>query len=115
MARRVPVVVEGRDIGTVVFPKVPFKFYVTADPKVRAKRRYLELKRKGVKGVTLKQILRKNEERDSRDSSRKLAPLRCPDDAVLVDTSSMGPSKVVKFLSDHIRMRTTLTNIKKAR
>lgn len=111
-SKRIPVVVEGRDIGTVVFPNVPFKFYVTADPKVRAERRYHQLKRNGAT-VTLKEILEQNENRDRQDSTRKLAPLRCPEDAVVVDTSSMGITQVVKFMRDHIRAHVTLPNIQK--
>lgn len=114
LSKKIPVIVEGRDIGTVVFPKVPFKFYVTADAKVRAERRYHQLKRHGTPGVTLKEILAQNEERDHRDSTRKLAPLKCPEDAVVVDTSSMGITQVVKFMRDHIHAHVTLTNIKKS-
>jgi cytidylate kinase len=112
-ARRMPVVVEGRDIGTVVFPNVPFKFYVTADPEVRAARRLAQLKRQGVKGASLKKILKENEERDRQDSTRKLAPLKCPEDAVIVDTSSMAVPQVVQFMRDHIKAYITLPNIKK--
>jgi cytidylate kinase len=110
-SRRWPVVVEGRDIGTVVFPDVEFKFYVTAAPEVRAQRRYAQLKKQGVRGVRLKAILRQNEERDLQDSTREVAPLRCPEDAVVVDTSSMGISQVVKFMRDHIRGRLLLPNV----
>ncbi len=112
-SRRIPVVVEGRDIGTVVFPKVPFKFYVTADASVRAERRYEQLKARGVK-VSFKKILRQHESRDERDSTRKIAPLKCPEDAVVVDTSSMGVAQVVKFMRDHIKAHVTLPNIKKS-
>ncbi len=107
-SRRIPIVVEGRDIGTVVFPNVPFKFFVTADPKVRARRRYLQLKNRGAK-TTLKSILAKNEERDARDQNRRVAPLKVPEGAVIVDTSSMGIPQVVKFLADHIRASLALT------
>lgn len=112
-AKKIPVVVEGRDIGTVVFPNVPFKFYVTADPKVRARRRFNELKRQGAKGISYKEILKQHEERDHRDSTRKLAPLKVADDAVIVDTSSMGIVQVVHFMKDHIRAKVTLPNIKR--
>ena len=113
-SKRIPVVVEGRDIGTVVFPHVPFKFYVTASAEVRAERRYHQLKRQGAKGITYKKILKQHEERDERDSTRKIAPLKCPEDAVVVDTSSMGIVQVVKFMRDHIKAHVTLPNIKKA-
>ncbi len=105
-----PVVVEGRDIGTIVFPNVPFKFFVTASAEVRAKRRLAQLKKQGAKGNTLKGILRENEARDRQDSTRKLAPLRCPEDAVVVDTSSMGIGQVVRFMHDHIHGRLFLPN-----
>lgn len=103
-----PVVVEGRDIGTVVFPKARFKFFVTADPKVRARRRYEQLRECGVR-VTQKEVLNQLERRDKQDSGRKLAPLRCAEDAVVVDTSSMDIEQVVKFMADHIRGLRALT------
>jgi cytidylate kinase len=107
-AKRCPVVVEGRDIGTVVFPKVDYKFYVTADPKIRAERRYHQLKKQGAKGVSLKAILKSNIERDKQDSNRKHAPLKCAEDAIVVDTSKMSVNQVVQFMSEHIRGRISL-------
>lgn len=107
-AKSCAVVVEGRDIGTVVFPKVDYKFYVTADPKVRAERRYQQLKKQGTKGVSLQAILKSNIERDKQDSSRKHAPLRCAEDAIVVDTSKMSINQVVQFMSEHIRGRMSL-------
>lgn len=107
-AKECPVIVEGRDIGTVVFPDVEYKFYVTADPKVRAERRYQQLKKQGAKDVSLRAILRANIERDRQDSSRKHAPLKCADDAIVVDTSKMSINQVVQFMSEHIRGRMTL-------
>ncbi len=107
-AKRFPVVVEGRDIGTVVFPDVPFKFVVTASPEVRAKRRLGQLRKAGVKGMTLAKIMRQNANRDRQDSTRKLAPLKVAEDAVVVDTSSMGISQVVHFMHDHIQGRLSL-------
>jgi cytidylate kinase len=105
LGRKIPVVVEGRDIGTVVFPDVRFKFFVTADPSVRAERRYHQLKRQGVKGITLKEILKQNQSRDKQDTHRKVAPLKCPKDAVVVDTSEMAISQVVQFMKNHIQAR----------
>ena len=102
LSRKFPVVVEGRDIGTIVFPKVDFKFFVTADPKVRAERRYHQLKAHGNTKITLKEILKQNAARDRADSSRKLAPLKCAEDAIVVDTSHMGMTQVVNFMCDHI-------------
>lgn len=107
-SKKIPVVVEGRDIGTVVFPDVEFKFFVTASAEVRADRRYQQLKKLGTKGAKYKTILKQIEERDYRDSHRKLAPLKCADDAVMVDTSHMGIHQVVLFMADHIRLHTAL-------
>ena len=104
-SKRVAVVVEGRDIGTIVFPKVRFKFFVTASAEVRAKRRYQQLKRQGVKNITLKKILRQHHLRDHQDSTRKIAPLACPKDAVIVDTSEMAITQVVQFMKNHIQAR----------
>lgn len=103
LAKKYAVVVEGRDIGTIVFPEVEFKFFVTADPKVRAERRYHQLRSHGNTTLTLKEILKQNEARDKADSTRKLAPLKCADDAIVVDTSHMGMTQVVNFMADHIR------------
>jgi cytidylate kinase len=112
-SEKFPVVVEGRDIGTVVFPKVPFKFYVTASAEVRAKRRLAQLRKAGVKGMTIKKVIRQNELRDLQDSTRKLAPLKVAEDAVVVDTSSMGISQVVQFMRDHIQGRLSLPNVQR--
>ena len=102
VSRVQPVVVEGRDIGTVVFPKAPFKFYVTAAPRVRAERRYNQLREKGVDGISIASILRDINKRDSQDMNRRIAPLRCPKDAVVVDTSKLPIPQVVLFLKSHI-------------
>lgn len=108
LAKRFPVVVEGRDIGTVVFPKIRFKFFVTASPEVRARRRVEQLRKQGVRAST-KEVLKAMEERDAMDSNRAVAPLRCPEDAVIVDTSSMQIPQVVHFMHDHIRNALALT------
>lgn len=102
-SKKCPVVVEGRDIGTVVFPDVRFKFFVTADAKTRATRRKEQLTRQGLKVPPLKELVRQIEERDERDSSRKVAPLKCAKDAILVDSTSLDIRQVVTFMMDHIR------------
>jgi cytidylate kinase len=102
-SQKIAVVVEGRDIGTVVFPKVRFKFFVTARPEVRAERRYQQLKKQGSSRVTFKKILQEHRDRDAQDSNRKVAPLRCPKDAVVVDTSEMAISQVVQFMANHVK------------
>jgi cytidylate kinase len=92
--RKAPgLVADGRDMGTVIFPDAPFKVFLTASAAERAKRRYKQLKEKGL-NVTLGALQREIEARDERDASRTVAPLRPADDAVLVDTTGM-PIEVV--------------------
>ncbi|MEX0962050.1 MAG: (d)CMP kinase [Simkaniaceae bacterium] len=92
-------VFEGRDMGTVVFPYADLKIYLTASRRVRAERRLLELKKKFPdKNFELNEIEQEISERDQRDSSRKLAPLKCPSDAILVDTSKRSIEEVVQTL-----------------
>ena len=80
------VILDGRDIGTVVFPNADLKIYLSAASEVRAKRRYEELKEKDT-NVSYDEILKEIEERDYHDSSRKESPLRIADDAIVVDTT----------------------------
>ncbi len=82
------IVMDGRDIGTVVFPQAELKLYLTARPEVRAQRRWLELKGKGQE-VPFEQVLAETSERDYRDTHRKESPLRQADDALLFDNSDM--------------------------
>ena len=88
------VVVEGRDIGTVVLPDAPMKFFLTARPEIRAQRRYDELIARGAK-VDLSATLSDLIERDRRDEEREVAPLRRADDAELVDTSDLPLDVVI--------------------
>lgn len=87
-------VCDGRDMGTVVFPKAKYKFFLQASTEVRAKRRYEQLKEKGI-NVNLATVTSELEERDKRDSERKHAPLMPADDALLIDTSEMGIEQVL--------------------
>ena len=89
------VVMDGRDIGTVVLPDAQVKIYLPASVEVRAKRRYLEQKAKGEK-VDLKEIEAEIAERDHRDMTREVAPLKLADDAVLVDSSDMTIDEVAQ-------------------
>ncbi|MDB4994463.1 MAG: Cytidylate kinase [Myxococcaceae bacterium] len=98
------VVLEGRDIGTVVFPEAEVKFYLTASPEVRARRRFEELVAKGEK-VTFEQTLIDVERRDANDTGREHAPLRRADDAVLVDSSNMSIDDTVAHLAKRVRER----------
>ena len=88
-------VLEGRDIGTVVFPDADVKIFLTADPRVRARRRYDELREKG-EDVEFDDILDEVEERDRRDRQRDIAPLTEADDAIRVDTSDSTIDEVVE-------------------
>ena len=83
------VVMDGRDIGTVVFPDAELKTFMTADPKVRAERRYAELTAKGDK-VTMEEILENVISRDNADMTRAISPLRQADDAIVLDNSYMS-------------------------
>lgn len=97
--KRPGLVADGRDMGTVIFPDAPCKVFLTASAAERAKRRYKQLKEKGL-DVTLASLLHEIEARDVRDASRAVAPLKPATDAVLVDTTSMPIEQVVaKVLS----------------
>lgn len=97
-------ILEGRDIGTVVFPGAPHKFFVTASTAVRAERRYRELVRDDPT-VTLAAVTRALEERDRMDSERDVAPLKPATDARVVDTSGLTLEQVVERLAQEIRGR----------
>ena len=87
MAKKYNVIMDGRDIGTVVLPDADVKIFLTASAEVRAQRRLDELIAKGEKDVTFNSILSDMKERDHRDSNRAVAPLKQAEDAVLLDTS----------------------------
>jgi cytidylate kinase len=86
-ARPPGLVADGRDMGTVVFPDAPLKFFLTASAEERAARRYKQLKAKG-ESVSLARLLRDIEERDERDSSRSVSPLLPADDAIVIDSTA---------------------------
>jgi cytidylate kinase len=95
------VVLEGRDMGTVVFPEADVKFFLDANPEIRSKRRYLELEVKGEK-TTPQEVYQQMVERDRNDSSRELAPLRPAADAIVVDSSNLQVEEVVQLMLGHI-------------
>ncbi len=95
-------VVEGRDVGTVVFPTADLKFFVTASTRERARRRYQEMKKEGY-DVTLHTIQQEMVRRDNLDSTRKHNPLRRAADALLVDTTDDSVSQVVGKLTELVR------------
>lgn len=88
------VVMEGRDIGTVVFPNAEIKIFLTASPEERARRRYEELKQKGF-NISYEHLLEKIKERDKQDMERKIAPLKPTKDYVIVDTTDKSIKEVL--------------------
>ena len=90
-------VLEGRDIGTVVFPDAEYKFYVDASPEIRAKRRMLQLQERG-ENVNFEKILTAIRKRDFQDQNRKVAPLRPAEDALIVDTGNLSADQVLEHL-----------------
>ena len=97
-------VVEGRDMGTVVFPTADIKFFITASPEIRAMRRYEELKMTP-QAMPYEQLLKEIEMRDLRDSRRAIAPLKPADDAMIVDTTTMELNAVIAFLYNETKIR----------
>ena len=92
------VIMDGRDIGSVVLPMAKYKFYLDADVEIRAKRRFVELEGKGVE-TTFEEVLADMKERDFRDKNREISPLKICDDAIVIDSSNLSVDEVVsKFL-----------------
>jgi cytidylate kinase len=90
------IVMDGRDIGTVVFPDAELKIFMTASPEIRAKRRFVELQEKGVK-VDFDEILTNVEERDNIDSTREASPLKKADDAIVLDNSNLNREEQLQW------------------
>lgn len=99
------IIMDGRDIGTAVFPNAELKIFVTASPEVRARRRYDELKAKGEEHA-LEDILKNVQERDYIDSHREVSPLRQAEDAVVLDNSHMTIPEQKQWLLDIVARRT---------
>ena len=108
MGKHRGVVMDGRDIGTVVFPDAELKIFMTADPKVRAERRYAELTAKG-DNVSFEEILEKVISRDKADTNRTISPLRKADDAVVLDNSTMTVAQQMEWFDAELeRVLSTL-------
>lgn len=105
LAKTTSVVMDGRDIGTVVLPDAEVKIYLTASSAVRAKRRYDELVAKGME-CDLATLQKEIEERDYRDMNREVSPLRQAEDAVLLDTSDLNIEEVVERMQQIIAEKT---------
>lgn len=109
LAEKGSVIMEGRDIGTVVFPDADVKLYLDASPEVRGKRRYMELKEKG-EDVSLDKIIEEVRARDKRDSTRQHAPLTMAKDAVYIDTGNMGLQDVLAKMLKIVKEKLTIGN-----
>ena len=105
MAKNSSILMDGRDIGTVILPDAPVKIFLTASAQSRAERRYKELIEKGQQ-VTMDGILHDINERDRQDMTRAVAPLKQADDAVLLDTSSLTLEESIAAVLRIIREKT---------
>ncbi|MBW7858543.1 MAG: (d)CMP kinase, partial [Leptonema sp. (in: Bacteria)] len=99
------IIVDGRDIGTVVFPETEYKFYLDADVHTRAVRRFKELQESGVETPTLESIENQIALRDEQDRNRKIGALRIPEKAILIDTSNIGRDMVVSGILAHLQQQ----------
>ena len=104
MGKQGGVVMDGRDIGSVVFPQAEVKFFMTASPEVRAERRYKELTEKGEK-VDYQEVEKNVRKRDYLDEHREIAPLKKTEDAVLIDNSHMTVEEEIELMLRYIRER----------
>ena len=96
------VILDGRDIGSYVFPNADYKFFLVATPEERGRRRYKELCEKGFEG-TLEEIIKDIEKRDEIDSNREFAPLKKADDAIEIDTTGLGIDEAVEAVVSKIK------------
>jgi len=101
-AQRTGAVVEGRDIGTAVFPDTPHKFYLDAPTEIRSERRWLQLRELGNEDVSLAEVARDVASRDERDTQREVAPLTRTDEHVYLDTSQYTPEEVVRLIQAQV-------------
>ncbi len=103
MAKSKSVIMDGRDISTVVLKDAKYKFFITASPEERAKRRYKELIENGKTGITLDQIIEEIQRRDHIDSNREIAPLSIAQDAIVVNTDNLSIEEVVSTIIDIVQ------------
>jgi len=102
MGRSKSIVMDGRDIGTAVFPDAPVKIFMTADPKVRAERRYKELLPKNP-DITLEEVFENLAHRDYQDTTRTESPLVRADDAIILDNTNLTPEQQLQFALDRVQ------------
>lgn len=105
LGKKKGIVMDGRDIGTVVFPDAELKIFMTADPIVRARRRLKELQEKGL-NVTFDEVLKNIEERDYIDQNRDVSPLRKADDALILDNTNMTVEQQMDWVEDMVKRLT---------
>ncbi|RQP15696.1 (d)CMP kinase [Parapedobacter defluvii] len=101
LGQRRNIVMDGRDIGTTVFPDADLKIFMTADPKVRAERRYLELKNKG-ENITLEEVFENLAHRDYIDTTREESPLVRAEDAIVLDNTDLNEEEQLQFVIDRL-------------
>ena len=102
MGRSKNIVMDGRDIGTTVFPHAPVKFFMTADPKIRAERRFKELESKGNNDTTLEEVFENLAHRDYADTTRKESPLIRAEDATILDNTDLTQEEQLTFALYHV-------------
>jgi cytidylate kinase len=102
MGRSKNIVMDGRDIGTTVFPDAQLKIFMTADPKIRAERRYKELHEKNP-NITLEEVFENIAHRDYQDTTREESPLVRADDAIILDNTNLTPDQQLQFALDKIK------------
>ncbi|WP_316805551.1 (d)CMP kinase [Pedobacter nototheniae] len=102
MGKSKNIVMDGRDIGTTVFPDASVKFFMTADPKIRAERRFKELESKGNNKTTLEEVFENLAHRDYADTTRKESPLVRADDATILDNTELTQEEQLAFALDRV-------------
>jgi len=101
MAEGVKLVAEGRDMGTVVFPKARHKFFLTASPEIRAQRRFRERLERG-ESISKSLVEEELRQRDSQDQTRSLAPLKPANDAIVIDSTALTPQEVIEKILSYL-------------
>lgn len=101
LATKGGVIMDGRDIGTVILPNADYKFFITASPEERAKRRHLELQHSGV-DISREEVYENLKTRDKIDSERAVAPLKKADDAILIDNTLLNKEETIALILSHI-------------
>lgn len=104
MGKSKNIVMDGRDIGTTVFPDAQVKFFMTADPKIRAERRYKEMQSKGDTSTTLEEVFENLAHRDYADTTRAESPLTRADDAVILDNTNITPQEQLDFAIEQVKL-----------